>query len=329
MDNILISVVVPVYNLEKYISKCINSIRNQTLKNFELIIIDDGSSDSSYEVIKKYVIEDNRIKYIKQENKGVSSARNKGIEIAKGKYITFVDGDDSIHPRMLEDMYSLASKKRFELLFCLFSNSMNSTLNNSINKLKILSADNYIANILEGKVQRSACGVLFNLDLVKKNFLFFDETLSYGEDMFFTINALLLTNSKVGLLSENYYYVGQREGSAIRTINPDQYDKIELLAFKLDTLFEKQNIKYKYKLLLDKYYFFDVIFSIAHLINSNISILKKISKLKEIKKSSHANNSLHIKFQTSILVKTKANIIRLTHPIIVLLVYKIISKIKR
>ena len=92
----LVSIIMPVYNCENYLDKSITSVLNQTLDNIELIIINDGSTDNSNKIIEKYLNKDNRIKYINQSNNGVSIARNKGIDMAKGKYIGFVDGDDYI-----------------------------------------------------------------------------------------------------------------------------------------------------------------------------------------------------------------------------------------
>ena len=96
----LVSVIVPIYNAEKYMENCIDSICNQTLKNIEIILINDGSSDNSGEMVNEYATKDIRIKVIHQENSGPSIARNKGISIAKGKYIGFVDSDDYIEPTL-------------------------------------------------------------------------------------------------------------------------------------------------------------------------------------------------------------------------------------
>ena len=103
-----VSVIVPIYNSELYIDKCIQSIINQTFKDIELILVDDGSTDKSIEISNKYAEKDKRIKIIKQKNKGVSSARNYGISIATGDFITFVDSDDFIEIDMLEILYNAA-----------------------------------------------------------------------------------------------------------------------------------------------------------------------------------------------------------------------------
>ena len=107
-----ISVIVPVYNVEQYLPKCLDSIINQTFKDIEIICINDGSTDNSGKILEQYAQKDDRIKVLTQENQGQAVARNKGLDIAKGEYIYFVDSDDFIHPQTLEIMYSVAEKTK-------------------------------------------------------------------------------------------------------------------------------------------------------------------------------------------------------------------------
>jgi len=110
MNDIKISVILPVYNVEKYLRKCIDSILNQTHINYELIIIDDGSTNNSGNIYDEYKLKDNRIQVIHQNNQGLSVARNVGIDLAKGKYITFIDSDDYIDKKYLETLYTIIKK---------------------------------------------------------------------------------------------------------------------------------------------------------------------------------------------------------------------------
>ena len=105
--NPIISIIVPVYNVEEYLQRCIDSILNQRFKDFELILINDGSTDNSLKICKEYSLSDSRVKVINKENGGLSSARNAGINIAKGKYIGFVDSDDWINEEMYQTLYNL------------------------------------------------------------------------------------------------------------------------------------------------------------------------------------------------------------------------------
>ena len=106
-----VSVIIPVYNSEKYVEKCICSVMVQTLPELEIIIINDGSIDESGKILRKLAQKDSRIILLEQENKGVAAARNLGVEKATGKYLTFVDGDDYLQEDYIEKMYSLAEKE--------------------------------------------------------------------------------------------------------------------------------------------------------------------------------------------------------------------------
>lgn len=110
MKNELITIIVPIYKVEKYIKKCIESVLNQTYNNLEIILVDDGSTDNCGEICEKYAKNDNRIKVIHKENGGLSDARNTAIDVAKGKYIFLLDGDDSIVKRAIEHLYGLIQK---------------------------------------------------------------------------------------------------------------------------------------------------------------------------------------------------------------------------
>lgn len=113
-----ISVIVPCYNVEKYIGQCIESLKNQTYKDIEVIIINDGSTDNTLNVIKKTVVDDDRFKVIDQRNHGIGSTRNKGIALASGYYITFVDSDDYVEANMYEDMIATLEKNNSDIVVC-------------------------------------------------------------------------------------------------------------------------------------------------------------------------------------------------------------------
>ena len=116
-----VSVIVPVYNVEKYIERCIKTLITQTLSDIEIIFVDDGSKDNSKKIIEKYLkLYPNKLKYLYKENGGLSSARNYGIPYAKGEYIAFLDSDDYIEPTMYEEMYNTAQKEKSDMVECDF-----------------------------------------------------------------------------------------------------------------------------------------------------------------------------------------------------------------
>ena len=118
MDNILVSIIVPAYNIESYIGRCMESILNQSHKKIEILVIDDGSTDGTWNVIKHYAAKDQRIVAMHKENGGVSSTRRVGLEHAKGEYIGFVDGDDYVEPEMFERLLTNAVEYKAQISHC-------------------------------------------------------------------------------------------------------------------------------------------------------------------------------------------------------------------
>jgi glycosyltransferase involved in cell wall biosynthesis len=118
MDNVKVSIIIPVYNVEQYLRQCLDSVVNQTLKDIEIICIDDGSSDSSLEILHEYSSKDSRIKIITQQHEGAGAARNKGLAVANGKYLSFLDSDDFFETDMLEQMYNCSEKYNTDIVIC-------------------------------------------------------------------------------------------------------------------------------------------------------------------------------------------------------------------
>ena len=118
VDNKLISIIIPVYNVDKYLNTCLKSIENQSISNFEVILVDDGSTDTSGKICDDWVMTDTRFKVIHQLNSGVSNARNNGIEASKGDYIIFLDPDDYIERDMLDKMSEYMEKENVDIVCC-------------------------------------------------------------------------------------------------------------------------------------------------------------------------------------------------------------------
>ena len=121
MDNVnspIISVIIPIYNVEEFLPKCIDSVLNQTLKNVEIILVDDGSTDNSSIICDEYALLDNRITVIHKKNEGLSASRNIGIDVAKGNYLAFVDSDDWIEESMFEIMYNTIVTNDADMVVC-------------------------------------------------------------------------------------------------------------------------------------------------------------------------------------------------------------------
>ncbi|MBQ9782222.1 MAG: glycosyltransferase family 2 protein [Clostridia bacterium] len=175
--NDLISVIVPVYNVQKYLPRCIESILNQSYKDIELILVDDGSPDNTGEICDYYAKKDSRVVVIHKENGGVSSARNAGLNIAKGKFINFVDSDDYIPNDSLENLINLQKENDADLVCCTFERLLQ---NGNIVQTKFYDKVLYIDNIKSEEVNiflsnhfRGPCAKLYRSSILKCNNLFF------------------------------------------------------------------------------------------------------------------------------------------------------------
>ena len=218
-----ISIIVAVYNVEKYLKKCLDSIINQAFQNFELILVDDGSTDSSGEICDEYKTKDKRIKVIHQENRGLSAARNVGIDASTAEYIGFVDGDDYISYNMYEFLYNCLIENNADVAVCGLYNCFKNKKVPQYKKKEFYLLDNVSAlkMALEGVVfSVHAVNKLYKRDLFKKN-RFPEGRLS--EDAFI-IPKILFESKKVVVKTLPLYYYVHHSG----TITTSNYKKKDL-----------------------------------------------------------------------------------------------------
>ena len=209
-----ISIVVPVYNVEKHIDECVQSLLLQTYRNIEIILVDDGSTDSSLAKCLAYAKEDSRIKVITQDNQGVSSARNAGIREASSEWLMFVDSDDYVEVTMCERMMELMQQQPADLIMCKYARfsetkqpwTIEAPLPAPIEFVQDLAGENF-AYLYENTQFNAPVCKLYRKSIVAT---MFDETLSLGEDLLFNLHYLL-NCQRVAYLDEVLYYyrVGQ------------------------------------------------------------------------------------------------------------------------
>ena len=207
-----VSVIVPIYNAEKYLVQCLDSVVNQTLKDIEIILIDDGSTDGSAEICKKY-LSDSRVTYYHKENEGLAAARADGIARASGEYLGFVDSDDWIKPEMYEKMYNAAKSNDSDVVFCncqenadghIFTPEMpEGPYDRQAIKEKILP--NSLAYIGKGGSKRairwSKCLRIYKRETLENHNIRFDRRLRRSQDLQLTYEATLV--------AQNYYYIAE------------------------------------------------------------------------------------------------------------------------
>lgn len=250
----LISVIVPVYNVEKYLNRCVESIVNQTYENLEIILVDDGSTDNCPEICEEWAEKDNRIKVVHKQNGGLSSARNAGMDIMHGEYVLFIDSDDYIDLKMAEEMYKKISKDDYDVCLC-NSNSVDNDYNiiyTSQNKSVIFEGKDIIYNFLSAAVfdSFSVCDKMYKVSVLKNNNLRFDETIKWGEDYPFNYHCFKVINKLISVENAYYYYLISREGSITYNVTYGSVNRWKNIKMVLEA--EKDN-SVNYEIVLKKY----------------------------------------------------------------------------
>lgn len=240
-EKALISIIIPVYKVEKYLEKCIQSVINQTYENLQIILVDDGSPDNCGKICDEYAKKDHRIEVIHKSNGGLSDARNKGLEIAKGEYIGFVDSDDYIEADMYEVLYNLLKQYNADVSICNFYTV-------SQGKISIKNADNGINEynrieilkeiLLDKNIQSYAWNKLYKKEL-------FDE-IKYPigkkyEDIGTTFYLLEKCNKVVVTGKSEYYYINRQDSIVNNVTETTITDYIELIMQRYDYI--EENIK--------------------------------------------------------------------------------------
>lgn len=226
----MISVVVPVYNVENYLRKCVDSILSQTYTDYEIILVDDGSKDSSVAICDEYSANNSKIVVIHKENGGLSDARNFGIEAAKGEYITYIDSDDWVHEDFLKNLYTIIKDKNADMAIggvaFVYEGEIYTELNEEI-KIEEYNGLDALEKMLLGQISQhgsSACGILYRTDLVKKYKFPYRK---YHEDDFLTFRYYMDSKVVVSTNQRMYFYL-QRENSIMhRTFGQSFLDELE------------------------------------------------------------------------------------------------------
>lgn len=232
--NNMVSIVIPVYNVEKYIEKCVKSLCMQTYENIEIILVDDGSSDSSGELCDELSKTDTRITVIHKKNNGVSSARNAGLDKATGDYVTFVDGDDFVAENFIKNMYDSLSEANADISTCSHKrielNSFENTvkfINNSVHLPVIKTGVESLIDMFYGKTCSASSGSKLYSRKIFENLRFQD--LVMGEDTLFVYNAFMKANKVIHTDMPLYYYVQQEASVTNKKANYIKfYDYVKL-----------------------------------------------------------------------------------------------------
>lgn len=323
--NPIISVIVPVYNVEKYLNKCIDSILNQTFKQVEIILVDDGSTDNSPIICDEYCSRYENIKVIHKENNRVSAARNEGIKIAIGKYIALVDSDDWIEPNMLEEMYNKAEEFQTDITMC------------DLKKVGIESEYTVSQPIREGYYDRSMieaelfpclvmfeniefpptisnCVCLFRREFLIENDLFYDEDIYYCEDSIFGSKAMYNADGFYYMKNRYFYNYFYNPNSTTATCNMKKWDSYLIINQRLKEYFKDSKYDFSRQIKINMLYF--TLNFLGEIKNSDLALDKKRENSKQILNDVYVKNifknfklpKINIKLKLLlILIKYKMN----------------------
>lgn len=259
MEKKMLSIIVPIYNTEKYIERCLISISNQTYSNFEVLLIDDGSTDGVSAICQKFCDQDSRFRYIHKENQGVSIARNLGLRLAKGSIIGFVDSDDSIVTNMYEYMIECMEKDNADIVIC---DSLTVETDGTISIDTIPSIEKSCCFIKEnispqmlGELAGAVWRCIYKKEVVDN--ITFPENLKLSEDRIFNLYAFGKSN-KITYIKEALYQRFCRNGSAVYRHYDDMFS-IVLQAYKIILKALQENWSESYKVVYDRQFIMNVL----------------------------------------------------------------------
>lgn len=261
---IKVSIIVPIYNVEKYLKKSIESLINQTLKEIEIILVNDGSTDNSLSICQGYALKDTRIKVVDKPNGGVSTARNIGLRHAQGEYIGFVDPDDWIEKEMYENMYntitqtkssiclsnyiieSKGKKEKVELKFEERTFSEEDMISNIISRILGAKTLDKLNEVIMGNVWR----ILIKREIIDKNNIRFLDEIKIMEDLIFLLQVLLKCNS-ISIDKGAYYHYINDHSSAMRSYKNEYLEVNEKVLDTIGNILKENNLDEFYKKELD------------------------------------------------------------------------------
>ncbi|MBQ0014658.1 MAG: glycosyltransferase family 2 protein [Oscillospiraceae bacterium] len=328
MSKPLVSIIMPVYGVEDYVGKAIESIQNQTYKNFEFFCVDDGTKDRSGAICDEYAKNDNRIIVIHKENGGAPSARNVAIDQAQGKYFYFMDSDDWTEPTMLEDMVTLAEQNDLQLVVSgyyidtYYSDEEKFVQEQSAADVVYKTQQDFrndAHRLFDKNLLYTPWNKLYSAEYIKENKLYFPQT--FWDDFPFNL-SVLRDVERVGVLSKKYYhFIRKRQESETAKYRPNMYDKREEEADWMEDLYKHWNIdSSEIEEFLARRYIERVIGCIENLTNPSCTLpfLNKCKEIRRIAFSERVQNAIKVaqpnsKYMKLMLIPIKLKLTLLTY----------------
>lgn len=284
----MISIIVPMYNAFKTIERCLRSIMNQSFPDLEIIVIDDGSVDESQTIVKELAKKDDRIRYFRQENGGVSSARNHGIEVSTGEYICFIDSDDAVTDNYIALLYNSIHEKHSDVAMCGYCDVSSDgkktdhliTAEEERSLQGLLKTDLYVLRTF----MCSPWMKIYRADMIKQSHLRFREDMVLAEDQYFNYHYYGLCKNVAFVNQPNYIYYHNDSGLS-RTVNLRCFrNELENLSFEIDYMEKYQIERREYILAEYVCYMVDRYIFIPNESNTRSAAVNRLKKIKIINK---------------------------------------------
>lgn len=307
MNRPKISIIVPIYNVENYLTRCMNSLLNQTINDIEIIMVDDESPDNCPEICDNYAKQDSRIKVIHKKNGGLGLARNSGLEIATGEYVAFVDSDDYVSTSVFEEAYNKSKEYQLDALYFNFSEVKT---NGDIHKFMefkesvILSdkpgIEDFLFNMVgsppsyvnDRKYNMSVWHALYKLDLIKQNHVIFrSEREMISEDLIFHIQFLPLAN-KIGFIPTEGYFYCQNMTSLSKSFRKDRFERYKILHKEMTKLLSAFYPQEKWQNSIDRCVMGFTRKNIFRIIKSGAPLKEKIKHIRLVSNDEYFQNIL-------------------------------------
>lgn len=271
MNNPKISIIVPVYNVEKYLRRCLDSIVAQTFTDWECICVDDGSPDNSGKILDEYASKDQRFVIIHKENGGVSSARNAGLDIARGEWIGFVDSDDWIEVDYIETMLDTAERESADIVVCDYWNNFDKKQVDMTVALDTSSKETILKQYMKTQLfMNSVWNKIFKSSFIIEQKLSFPLNISICEDLLFSFEACYKAKKVVKINELLYHYSQINKSSATKNYKTSYIDDKIYVTEKIEKLLENEHLKYQ-RLI----YSFEIYSKLPLLIHKNIRDYKR------------------------------------------------------
>lgn len=293
----LISVIVPVYNVEDYLIRCVRSIQNQSYKHLEIILVDDGSPDRCPQMCDELAEKDPRIKVLHKKNGGLGFARNSGLDVAIGEYVTFIDSDDWISETHIENLYCalvqnsadavIGSHTRVRsdgIRFASFVNSQEGIYigEEVVNKIVLSLFGTAVDCPVDSVIEYSACMNLYRMNVISDNSLrFVSERCYLSEDLYFNIDYFI-RSKKVVIANENGYYYYQNNASISRKYDSRRFDRTIRYYYKLNEKCREYNLADVMSYRIDRSFLMKIRILLRLIVFSDYSYPRKIKEIKKV-----------------------------------------------